>query len=283
MILSMMDFLHSKARTSILFFLLLPLLSNCQSRSVIRNYDLDNPVVLQLEKELHEISGIEIVNNNIYAVGDDKGVLYELDIKTGKTLRTWNFGSPRDYEGLAFFDNRFYVLNSNGNIFQLEIGEGNDAVVAEYKFPFGKGNEFEVFYFDKSINKFMLICKECKDDNKQIASAYTFDPSTQVYEKAGFGLDAKAIADLRGAKKERIKASGGAIHPLTGELYIVSSINKMLLVTDKQGRAVAVHDLKRSNFEQPEGVGFTPSGDLYISNEKGSKKTATIVIYRSNQ
>jgi uncharacterized protein YjiK len=271
--------LHGRFSTFLLI-VLFPLLSQCQQGDN-HGYDLDAPHVIKLEKALHEVSGIEIVNNSIYAIGDDKGVLYELDIVSGKVISEWKFNKSRDYEGLSYLNGKFYVLNSNGDVYEVELRGSNDPVVTEHKFELAKGMEFEIFYYDDSLRRMIMICKECSVDNKSTVSVYSFDPATGEFEKQGFSLDADAITSAGGRKKsERIKASGGAVHPITGEVYIVSSINKMLLVTDRQGNPISVFDISRKLFEQPEGVAFTPNGDLYISNEKGKKSAATIVVYR---
>jgi uncharacterized protein YjiK len=271
--------LHSRFG-AFLVIMFLPFLTQCQ-QGRFGGYDLDAPHVIKLEKALHEVSGIEIVNNSIYAIGDDKGVLYELNIESGKVISEWKFNKSRDYEGLAYHNGKFYVLNSNGDVYEVELRGSSEPVVTEHKFELEKGMEFEIFYYDDSLRKMVMICKECSVDKKSTVSAYSFDPGTGSFEKAGFSLDAEAIAKARGNKKvERIKASGGSIHPITGDLYIVSSINKMLMVSDRQGRPHSIFDLNRKLFEQPEGVAFTPNGDLYISNEKGGKSAATIVVYR---
>ena len=58
-----------------------------------------------------------------------------------------------------------------------------------------------------------------------------------------------------------------AIHPTTGDLYLVDGPRPKLLIMDPQGRPKNVFNIARSDFKQPEGLSFTPGGELYISSE----------------
>jgi hypothetical protein len=63
------------------------------------------------------------------------------------------------------------------------------------------------------------------------------------------------------------RPSGIAIHPLTEEIYIISSIGKLMIVLDRDGFILDVQALDPNLFRQPEGICFSPDGELYISNE----------------
>jgi uncharacterized protein YjiK len=61
--------------------------------------------------------------------------------------------------------------------------------------------------------------------------------------------------------------SGIAIHPEYGDIYLISSVGKLLIVMDRRGKIIDIHDLDPAMFRQPEGICFSAKGDLYISNE----------------
>jgi hypothetical protein len=63
-------------------------------------------------------------------------------------------------------------------------------------------------------------------------------------------------------------------------LYIVSSINKLLVVTDTNGNLKQAYPLEAELFKQPEGIAFTASGDMLISNEAAGNGSANILIYK---
>jgi len=80
-------------------------------------------------------------------------------------------------------------------------------------------------------------------------------------------------------KKFSLKPSALAKHPLTHQWYILSSVNKMLLITDDQWKPIDIYPLSAALFTQPEGIAFDKAGNLYISNEKGSGASGTILKF----
>ena len=75
--------------------------------------------------------------------------------------------------------------------------------------------------------------------------------------------------------------SGIAIHPVTGHLYIPSSVGKLLLILSPQGRVLHIEKLSKEVHAQPEGICFAADGALYISNEgKGGKGNIHRFSYR---
>jgi uncharacterized protein YjiK len=97
--------------------------------------------------------------------------------------------------------------------------------------------------------------------------------------KDHFSVDEKAIAVLTGKGKKNFKPSGLARNPLNNQWYIISSVNKMLLVTDAQWKPLHAYPLNPVLFTQPEGIAFDKSGNLYIANEKGNAATGSILQF----
>jgi hypothetical protein len=55
----------------------------------------------------------------------------------------------------------------------------------------------------------------------------------------------------------------------------------MLVVCDLQGRIEKSYPLSPEFFEQPEGIAFTPNGDMFISNEANQNKANILkLVYR---
>ncbi len=253
-------------------------------------YNLNKPKSINLPKEMDEVSGIvfHAGDNSIYAICDDKGSLYRVSLSNPEKVSKWKFKKQQNYEDLVFRDNTFYILDSNGDILVFEfdpnkIPSENDELDAKtYKFPYKGENEFETLYYDQRHKKLILICKGCEDDKKKTVSVFAFDYQTREYSKNPFEINADSLASIIGKKDIRFKASAGSIHPITGELYIISSINKLIVVADKNGNAKEVHQLDPSLYKKPEGITFNSKGDMYISNESDNKGPANILIFRYN-
>jgi hypothetical protein len=68
------------------------------------------------------------------------------------------------------------------------------------------------------------------------------------------------------------KPSGIAIHPLDGEIYIIASVGKLLIILNRDGKIKDIKELDPEIFLQPEGICFAPEGNMFISSEgKGEK------------
>lgn len=241
------------------------------------------PIVLDLEKGMEEISGLHFNSgdNSLYAICDDKGTLYKLSVTDGKILDKLKFYEGKDIEDLVMVGDSCYVLNSNGNILSFNY---KDSVVREpimHHIPEKGKNEFETLYRDKSPGKLELICKECDRDKKKENSSFLFDIGSGSYSDGSIALDVDQILSKSKEKEEkRFKPSAAAIHPVSGELYIISSVNKLLVVASPEGVLKEAYPLDVKLFKQPEGISFTTSGDMLISNESAGKGAATLLYYK---
>lgn len=64
-----------------------------------------------------------------------------------------------------------------------------------------------------------------------------------------------------------------AVHPKTNEVYILSGIDKALVVFDQFGEIKNFTELDPSLFPNPSGLAFADNGDLLISNEDFMKNS----------
>ena len=113
-------------------------------------------------------------------------------------------------------------------------------------------------------------------------SAWIFDPvQMTLYTPSQFSINVQSIAEKIGDEKIKLKPSAAAINPLTKDVWILASVNHLIIVTDRKGNTKEVYTLDPVIFNQPEGITFTPWGDLLISNEAGDKYgTATLLIFK---
>jgi hypothetical protein len=243
-------------------------------------YDLENPIVFKLPLELDEISGIAFYkkDTSILAINDEFGMLYKIYLNRPKQLQKWKFMDGADFEDLVLLDSIFYVLKSNGDLITFTFS-GDSILLVENKFPIGTGNEFEILYYDSIFHKLMLICKDCEIDKKKSLSTYSYDPWSVEYASDSFKIDVQKIASLAGEEKMKFKPSAAGIHPITGELYIISSVNKLLVIADRVGNAKQVYKIDPGTFKQPEGLSFTPRGTMIISNESADVGVANLMVF----
>ena len=245
-------------------------------------YDLNSPVIFNLKEELDEISGLAYYPKDtaVFAIADDKGWLYKIHFTGKKGVEKWKFSKGEDYEDLVLQDSTFYALASSGQITAFRFSNNVPSTSNTYNLNKGGVNEFETLYLDSASGKLVMICKDCQEDPKAEVSAYLFDPSTTAFSNNSFSLNAVEIAEKLGLSKIKFKPSAACINPLTKELFIISSVNKALVVTDNNGNVKHVYNLDPKIYKQPEGITFTPSGDLLISNEGAEIGPANVLIFK---
>lgn len=213
-------------------------------------YDLNNPYKVNMSEQLDEISGIDFYakDTSVFAIMDEEGVLYKVFLKT-RAFQKWKFGKNADYEDLRRLGSSFYVLISNGDITRVDFKD--DSVHAEtFQFPERKGNEFESLHYDSTAGQFILICKDCDRDKKAAVSIWTFNPATNTYKLAPYQIDVAPLAESMGEKKVRFKPAASAINPVTGDLYMVSAVNKVLVIADTKGKIKKIYHLNPSLYHQ---------------------------------
>lgn len=236
---------------------------------------------MELGKQLHEISGMAYLpaKNLILAENDEKGDIFTVDFKTkNSNVGKIKFGGKGDYEDIVYTDTALYMLISSGTIVQVSLKDSSFNTT-DFVLPVDGKNEFETMYLDADGQSLILLCKDCAGEKNKIRTAYRFNLATKTFStSARYTIDIEQIKKLLNDDKAEFKPSAGAINPVTGKLFLVASVGKVLVIADTKGKIEQVIRLDPQLFNQPEGMTFAPNGDLYISNE-GGEGIATILKF----
>jgi hypothetical protein len=238
-------------------------------------YDLASPQKFIMSESLLEISGISFLRPNddsLYAIEDEDGKLFYFRPGGGKPEYK-KFGKRGDYEDITVLGgNSFVVLRSDGSLYVLPAGFVHDdkQEVEEYPNILPAG-EYEGLYGDDD-NSLYVLCKNCKgDDQRDGVSVFRLQRNGKGHLKIvdHFTVDVSGIRLPKEQRRGKFHPACLARHPITREWYIISSVNKVLLVLDNQWKLTSAYSLKPSLFKQPEGLAFDSKGNMYISNEGG--------------
>jgi uncharacterized protein YjiK len=249
-------------------------------------YDLAKPQKYSMPDILQEISGIAFNkgdNAYVYAQQDEDGKLFKLPLGTKDETFT-KFSGKGDYEDVAVINDWVILLKSNGDLYSFPISETAKTETALVKHSFGlvpKG-EYEGMFADEETGQVYLLCKNCKTDKgSKLTSGYilSFQEDGTLKAKGTFQVDASKMDNLSGKKKGTFHPSALAINPLTKEWYIVSSVNKALVVLAADWQVKNVYHLSANTFNQPEGIAFDKHGNLYISNEGSETQVGNILRF----
>src|ERR1700754_1720686 len=125
----------------------------------------------------------------------------------------------------------------------------------------------------------MLLCKDCEIDKKRSLTSFGFDPYTGKYSGSEFTINVNQIAAKLREEKLKFKPSAASVNPHNGLLYVISAINKLLVVMDVNGNLKDVCRIDPGIFKQPEGITFTREGGMIISNEAADIGVADILYF----
>ncbi len=240
-------------------------------------YDLSNPsfVINLVSEELKEISGLSPTDSAgiFLAISDEKGEIFFIDgAGGGAILQKVFFREKGDFEGVEMVGKCLYAVKSDGDIFEIGCWQDENQTVKEYKTSLKKADDVEGLCYDAKRFALLLACKQ-NPDSAGLRRIFAFDLKTkQLSDKPVYTIDPEAVNRLSplddDAKNRYISPSGIAIHPKTGDVYIVSSAQKRLVVLDYKSGAIryAVR-LNKKLLPQPEGIAFDAAGNLYLSSE----------------
>lgn len=267
------------------------LLINCtgqqQSKSLSpKGYDLTRPVKYELPDELTEVSGIAFNKgkaDTMYAEQDEKGSLFYF--KPGsKDIQRYKFGKSGDYEDVAISNGQVIMLRSDGVLFTFPLQAVKSSLPADAKTWEGllPEGEYEGMFADDSTQSVYVLCKHCSiEKSSKTSTVFTLKLAAEgTLTSAGQAvIDIKKIEELTGQKKITFHPSGLGRSPLTGDWYILSSVNKFLVVAGANWEIKEVYPLNPQVFGQPEGIAFDKDNNLYISNEGDKLRMGNVLKF----
>ena len=264
-------------------------------------YQFNKPdATFKLPNKLKEISGLGIDSNGefLYTVQDEEGTLFKIQASDGTIAAAFEFTKEGDYEGVEYAKGRYFAVNSKGTLFEI-INPGIDSQeVHKHKLSFYKQSDIEGLGYDSQSNCLLFSAKGEVGKGKvfkEQKSIYQFSlDSMKIDETPKYTISLVAIKaflknhDDIAEKKELEKLfksesefkfgpSGIATHPITRDIYVTSSIGKLLVILNPTGAIKHIIKLKKKIHQQPEGICFDQNGTLYISNEG---KTGKGKIYK---
>jgi uncharacterized protein YjiK len=241
----------------------------------------------ELPKELKEISGNVFIDaQHVACIQDNQGTIFIYNLASKKIDRTIPFGPTGDYEGIAKVDSKFYVLRADGMIIEVNTASPNTPEVKEFDLPLGIDHDTESLFYDQPNTRLLVVVKEKDPSGQNVKGIYAFDLKTMQMQKEPVVSVPGALPDdgndqKKGKKKGNLlKPSDMIIHPETGELYILNGPSSQLVITDRTGAILSVTELDKKVFPQPEGLCFSPDGELYVSSEGAKNGTGVIAKVR---
>jgi uncharacterized protein YjiK len=255
--------------------------------SALDRYDIENEDhdFIKLSDELKEISGITFTSDNrLFAHGDEDADIFQLNTQTGEIVKRFALGEflvlKGDFEDITWVNNKFYLMESKGNIYEFSEGDNGQFVTyKKYKTELNSSNNVEGLCYDNSTNTLLMVCKDNPGDGYEKQKAvYTFSlTSMSMDPKPRFLINMKSIK--KNTIENEFSPSGIAKNPISETFFIIAARGNTILELNKEGELINQKDLPEKIHKQAEGIAFMSDGTLYISNE-GKNKTARLVVYK---
>ena len=233
-----------------------------------------------LPPELAEISGLALTpDGRLFAHNDESARITEIDYRRGILIKRFYAGEKNlrgDFESLTFGDNRFFLMTSNGVIYEFPEGEEGDRVdCTVFDSHLGAECEFEGIAYDPQARDLVLSCKNVgrKKDRDQLVF-YRYTPNDGKISE----IDVPQ-ADVIGKNQwRRVRPTDLTIDPFSGNFVLVAAQEQALIELTPAGGVVFARTLV-GRHPQAEGVAITRDHILIISDESVGS-AATITLYR---
>ena len=262
-----------------------PAIEAQESPAHIASYTLDPTRAFQfrLPGRLREISGLATTaDGRIFAHNDERAVIYEIDLAGERLVKAFGLGDPvarNDFEGIAIVDDRFYLVSSEGRLFESFEGEDDERVLFNtYGTGVGRHCEVEGLAFEPIDETFLLLCKTPRDDAlAEYVAIYRWS-----LRERGMATDSliriPREAFTAALPGRSFHPSGIEREPRTGNYFIVAAREEAIAVVTPSGEVVSVASLPDGIHRQPEGITFTTDRKLVIADEGGSRR-ARLTMY----
>jgi len=264
----------------------------------LQAYDLDHPDrKWLLPNALKEVSDVAVLSETeVACVEDERGLVYVYDLSLARVTDTVHFASKGDYEGLAVARSTVFILRSDGKLFELADLKHDTAVRShDLRLPV---SESEGLCFDATRERLLIAPKSRNQElfGKGIRPIFAFDLQQRILQREP-AIEISLREIRRFAKRHdlpvprqmnkhgerhsalRFEPSAIAVHPKSGEVFVLSSSDHLLVSCTSTGTITGYALLDPVLFRQAEGLAFFPNGDLLISNEASGDR-ATLLLFR---
>lgn len=269
--------------------------------NAVGHYALSQPDrIIKLPHSLREVSALtDISGHEVGCVQDEDGIIFVYDLRQQKIVREFSFGPPGDYEGLARVGDTYFVLRSDGVLYEITYA-ANEWTTRTHHLNIPTKNN-EGLGFDTARNRLLIAAKSRLrkgSESKDIRAVFAYDLKTkQLIAEPVLKIHARAIEKFaeahnlelprkhkkKGKKDKRstlhFLPSSIAIHPFTQEYFVLSAKDHILAAFNRNGSVTGYARLDHKLFRQPEGITFLSSRDMVISNE-GAGKKPTLLFFR---
>lgn len=258
-----------------------------QGVSLLDNIDFreKSAVHAKLPRALQEISGLAVTSDGrVFAHGDERAIVVQVDACAAKAVKAFTLGAPPvrgDFEGIAIASDRFFLVTSNGQLYEFREGADGSAVPFTVRNTgFGKVCEIEGLAYEPGERVLLMGCKQ--------PLRRELRPEITVLRWSldrGVPADPPSLTIPLGDVVRRLNSKGFHTSAVerdarSGNYLLVAGPEHALLEVSAKGALVAARSLRRQLHPQPEGLTLLGDSVLVVADEGGAHGRAAITCYR---
>ena len=254
--------------------------------SILASYDLSEkkPLRLTLPTQLSEASGLAFTpDGRLFSHGDERGVVYQIDYSQGTIIKQFSLGSfgvKDDFEDIAIVDKIFYMVTSNGTLFEFSEGDDRQRVeFKKYQTSLSAKNDVEGLAYDPATSSLLLACKGSPGYGyDRLRAIYSFSlKSKELFKKPRFLISLETVT--RNSARGEFKPSGIALHPKSKTFFVIAAHGESIVELSADGKLLAQQTINPKANPHPEGIAFAPDLTLLLCND-GQGKPGSISLYK---
>jgi hypothetical protein len=226
----------------------------------------------QLPPELRQISAIDyIARDKMACIQDEVGAIFIFNLDSSAIEKEISFGPPGNYKGLVIVKTDAYVACADGRIIEIKNYTSEKREVIEHGTHLTIEEEVNGLCYDRRNKRLLVTIKGKEDDDQNYKGIYAFgitDKRMMVKPAIKIDLRSRVFSNLQPRNIQTVfQPSDIDINPVTGLLYIVDGTRMQLLRMRMNENIKDLTELDKEKFIQPEGITFTPSGELFIASK----------------
>lgn len=241
------------------------------------------PRVVDLPDGLREVSGLAVASaNSVFAHDDEHARVSEIDLATGRAIRTFSFGAAGatgDFEGIAASGSRIHVITSDGRLSSFDAGVDGAVAAAEvHDTGVGARCEIEGLSLSPRPGELLILCKDIPGrGNGGRLLVFSWNVAANRLETQPW-IDVDLSAEL-GVDRRGFAPSSIDWDARTQRAAIISARNRVMMLLDANGARVERLQLDAGRHPQAEGVAIMPSGDIVVADEGGDGRPGRLTTY----
>ncbi|MBL7697185.1 MAG: hypothetical protein JNK79_03475 [Chitinophagaceae bacterium] len=210
------------------------------------------------------------------------GSIFLFNLETGLIDKEIPFGPPGNYEGMVLVNKTAYIGCADGRILEVQNYAADSPRVVEHGTHLTIDDRIVGLCYDRRNKRLLVSVRGNDKTDLQYKGIYAFNLALKrmpVRPVIKIDLRNPVFGGIEPKNLQTVfQPSDLDINPRTGLLYIIDGTRRQLLRMRMSENIRDLKNMNREKFFQPEGITFTPSGELFVAS-KGDRDEPGMLLH----